>query len=66
MGMATICIRLLLEDLQRDRVHISYFKVSPSDGPEGIRTPDLAVKSRLLYRAELRAHSGEAGLGFPA
>ncbi len=24
-------------------------------GPEGIRTPDLAVKSRLLYRAELRA-----------
>ena len=25
-------------------------------GPEGIRTPDLAVKSRLLYRAELRAH----------
>ncbi len=29
----------------------------PGDGgPEGIRTPDLAVKSRLLYRTELRAH----------
>ena len=24
-------------------------------GPKGIRTPDLAVKSRLLYRAELWA-----------
>ena len=31
-------------------------------GPEGIRTPDLAVKSRLLYRPELRARDG-AGAG---
>ena len=30
-------------------------------GPKGIRTPDLAVKSRLLYRAELWAHV--VGLG---
>jgi hypothetical protein len=35
-------------------------------GPEGIRTPDLAVKSRLLYRAELRAHDGSSGPGGPA
>src|SRR5271170_3431155 len=33
-------------------------------GPEGIRTPDLAVKSRLLYRAELRAH-GRFGPTWP-
>ena len=32
-------------------------------GPEGIRTPDLAVKSRLLYRAKLRA-LGRARAGF--
>ena len=30
--------------------------MSVSDAPEGIRTPDLLVRSQLLYPAELPAH----------
>jgi hypothetical protein len=32
-------------------------------GPEGIRTPDLAVKSRLLYRLSYGPTDGSARLG---
>ena len=36
---------------------LSYF---PKYGaPEGIRTPDLLVRSQTLYPAELRAHSSD-------